>query len=66
MDELEFEKHSMGSIVPLFLAVEYVVGKRVMVEVDSGPGFMNPQLLAKLDCSCWELCCILGSPTPQR
>ncbi len=48
MDEVEFEKYIMGSIVPLFLDVEDVAGKLVMTKVDSGPGRLNPQLLARL------------------
>ena len=44
----EFEKFVMESIVPLYLQAKNKTGMRVMLEVDSGPGRMNLNLLARL------------------
>ena len=38
----------MNSIVPLFIDSEDVPGKRVMLKVNSGPGRMNINLIARL------------------
>ena len=48
MDESEFEKYILGSIVPLFPDASDVPGRRVMLKVDSGPGRTNRDLLATL------------------
>ena len=46
MDEAEFEKYLTNSIFPLYPDVKDVMGKRVMLKVDSGPGRLNMDLLA--------------------
>jgi len=48
MDSEEFEKYVMNSIVPLYPHARNQRGKRVMLKVDSGPGRMNLNLLARL------------------
>ncbi len=48
MDSEEFEKYVMNSIVPLYPHARNQRGKRVMLKVDSGPGMMNLNLLARL------------------
>lgn len=48
MNEAEFEKYVMKSIVTLYPDARDVAGKRVMIKLDSGPGRMNTRLLAKL------------------
>jgi hypothetical protein len=48
MDEVEFEKYVMNSIVPLYPDSDDVPGKRVMAKVDSGPGRLNARLVARL------------------
>ena len=48
MDEVEFEKYVMNSIVPLYPDSDDVPGKRVMIKVDSGPGRLNARLVARL------------------
>ena len=48
MDEEEFEKYIMNSIVPLYPNARNRPGHRVMLKVDSGPGRMNLNLLARL------------------
>jgi hypothetical protein len=48
MDEEEFAKYLFNSIVPLFPHAEDKPGHRVLLKVDSGPGRMNLNLLAKL------------------
>ena len=52
MDEKEFEEYIMNSIIPLFPDARNVRGKRVMIKIDSGPGQLNPVLIARL--------CLLG------
>ena len=47
MDEAEFEKYLSNSIFPLYPDVKDVMGKRVMLKVDSGPGRLNMELLAR-------------------
>mmetsp|Transcript_24214 Transcript_24214/g.44508 ORF Transcript_24214/g.44508 Transcript_24214/m.44508 type:complete len:349 (+) Transcript_24214:479-1525(+) len=47
MDEAEFEKYLTHSIFPLYPDVKDVMGKRVMLKVDSGPGRLNMELLAR-------------------
>ncbi len=46
MDEVEFKKYVMNSIVPLYTDSDNVPGKRVMIKVDSGPGCLNARLVA--------------------
>jgi hypothetical protein len=48
MDEEEFAKYLFNSIVPLFPHAKDKPGHRVLLKVDSGPGRMNLNLLAKL------------------
>jgi hypothetical protein len=48
MDNDEFEKYIMNSIVPLYPHARNRPGHRVMLKVDSGLGRMNLDLLAKL------------------
>ncbi len=50
MDSEEFEKFVMNSIVPLYPHATNKTGMRVMLKVDSGPGRMNLNLLARLRC----------------
>ena len=44
----EFEIYITNSIVPLFLDARYITGKRVIIDIDSGPGRKNIKFLAKL------------------
>ena len=48
MDEDEFEKYLLNSIVPLYPNAKNMPGYRVLLKVDSGPGRMNIRLLTKL------------------
>ena len=48
MNAVELDKYFTGSILPLYPDVEDKAGKRVLVKVDSGPGRMNVEMLAKL------------------
>ncbi len=48
MDSEEFEKYVLGSIVPLYPTAQDKPGHCVMLKVDSGPGRMNLNLLARL------------------
>ena len=48
MDEAEFAKYILNSITPLFPNAKAVFGKWVIIKVDSGPGRMSKDLLAKL------------------
>ena len=48
MDEEEFAKYLFNSIVPLFPHAKDKPGHRVLLKVDSGPGWMNLNLLVKL------------------
>ena len=48
MDEDEFEKYILNSILPLYPDVEDKDGKRVIIKIDSGPGRLNMNLLARL------------------
>ena len=48
MDEDEFEKYLLNSIVPLYPDAKNMPGNRVLLKVDSGPGRMNIRLLTKL------------------
>ena len=48
MDSKEFAKYLFTSIVTLFPHVKDKPGHRVLLNVDSGPGWMNLNLLAKL------------------
>ena len=48
MDNEEFEKYFFNAIVPLYPDAADVDGKRVAVIVDSGPGRLNEEMLAKL------------------
>ncbi len=48
MDDVEFEKYMLNSIVPLFLNARDKAGHRVLLKVDSGPGQLSLKLLAKL------------------
>ena len=48
MDDCEFEKYIRNSIIPLYPNAEDSPGKRVMIKIDSGPGRLNADLLARL------------------
>ena len=49
MDDEEFLKYLLNSIVPLFTeTVADEPGKRVLVKIDSGPGRRNFEILARL------------------
>ncbi len=48
MDKEEFAKYLFNSIVPLFPHAKDKPGHRVLLKADSGPGWMNLNLLAKL------------------
>ncbi len=48
MDEEEFTKYFFNSIVPFFPHAKDKPGHHVLLKVDSGPGRMNLNLLAKL------------------
>ena len=48
MDNKESEKYFFNAIVPLYLNVADVEGKRVAIIADSGPGRLNDIMLAKL------------------
>jgi hypothetical protein len=48
MDSNEFKKYVLGSIIPLYPTARDKPGYRVMLKVDSGPGRMNLNLLARL------------------
>ena len=48
MDKEEFAKYLFNSIVPLFPHEKDKPGHRVLLNMDSGPGQMNLNLLAKL------------------
>ena len=48
MDEEEFEQYLLNSICPLYPDARDVDGYRVLIKVDSGPGRLNEELLAKL------------------
>ena len=48
MNEVEFEKYINNNVRTLWPDVEDVPGKRVALKVDSGPGRMNIDLLARL------------------
>jgi hypothetical protein len=50
VDNNEFDKYLMNSIVPLYPHARNQAGHSVMLKVDSGPGRMNFFLLAKLQC----------------
>ena len=48
MDDTEFEKYLMTSIVPLWPNAKPVKGYWVIIKVDSGPGRLNSEMLARL------------------
>jgi hypothetical protein len=48
MDEEEFTAYIMNSIIPLYPNAKDKPGHRVILKVDSSPGRMNMDLLAKL------------------
>ena len=48
MDDIEFEKYIMNSIVPLFPHAAECCGKRVLIKIDSSPGRLNLTLLSSL------------------
>jgi hypothetical protein len=48
MDEVEFDKYQLNSIILLYLDVKNMPGHRVLLKVDSGPGRMNIRLLLTL------------------
>ena len=50
MDEEEFTKYCMNSIVPLWPDAKDVKGHRVMIKADSGPGRTYVSLLARIRC----------------
>jgi hypothetical protein len=50
MDEVEFEKYLLNSIVHLYPDAKNMPGHRVLLKVDSGPGRMNIRLFTKLRC----------------
>jgi hypothetical protein len=43
MDEVEFEKYLLNSIVPLYPDAKNMPGHCVLLKVDSGPGRMSMQ-----------------------
>jgi hypothetical protein len=56
MDEVEFEKYLLNSIVPLYPDANNMPGHQVLLKVDSGgPGWMNISLLSKLQCLGFDL-----------
>jgi len=48
MNEADLEKYVMAAILPLYPDAADVPGRRVLIKVDSGPGRMNTQMLARL------------------
>ncbi len=48
MDKEEFEKYIFNSIVPLYPVSLDLPTKRVVIKLDSGPGWMNPKMMACL------------------
>ncbi len=48
MDDVEFKKYMLNSIVPLFSNARDKAGHCVLLKVDSGPGQLSLKLLAKL------------------
>ncbi len=48
MDEVKFKKYHMNSIVPLFPNTKAIFRKWVIVTVDSNPGRISKNLLAKI------------------
>lgn len=50
MDKVEFEKYLFHSIVPVCLDSLDITSKRVAVKLDSGPGKINPEMMACLCC----------------
>ena len=48
MDKEEFEKYILHSILPLYPDSMDIPGKRVLIKIDSGPGRMNRELMARL------------------
>ncbi len=48
MDNEEFKKYMLNSIVPLFPHARDKAGHRVLLKVDSGPGRLSLNLLSKL------------------
>jgi hypothetical protein len=47
MDDVEFPKYFFNSIVPLFPDSNDVIGKRMVVKVNSGPGRLQENVLAE-------------------
>jgi len=48
MDDCEFEKYNLNSLIPLYPDAKDVAGFRVMIKADSGPGRNATSLLTKL------------------
>jgi hypothetical protein len=48
MNSVELDKYINNSIVPLYPDIADTAGKRVIMKVDSGPGRMNLEMLARL------------------
>ena len=48
MDDEEFSKYVTNSLIPLYPNAADVPGKRVMLKVDSGPGRLGAELLARM------------------
>ena len=48
MEDAEFRKYLRGSIIPLFPDAKDEKGKRVMINIDSGPGRCFEILVAEL------------------
>jgi hypothetical protein len=48
MNAVELDKYITNSILPLFPDIADMEGKRVILKIDSGPGCMNVEMLAKL------------------
>ena len=48
MDKEEFEKYLFINIIPLYPDACDVPSKRVMIKIDSGPGRINIELMARL------------------
>jgi hypothetical protein len=48
MNSVELDKYMRGSILPMYPDIADTPGKRVIMKVDSGPGRMNVEMLARL------------------
>ena len=64
MDEVEFKQHLMNGIMPLHPDTEDGKGKHMLIKIDSGPGQLNMEMIARSR----NLGCILcpGVPMTQH